>query len=128
MRESHMAHTPLSELSQEQLAELAKDVREQYAALQAKGLKLDLTRGKPSAEQLDFANELLDLPGKGNYTDSNGADVRNYGGAMGIPDIRNLWAEVLGVDPSLVIAGDASSLNIMFDLVSYSYALSLIHI
>ena len=122
MRESHMAHTPLSELSQEQLAELAKDVREQYAALQAKGLKLDLTRGKPSAEQLDFANELLDLPGKGNYTDSNGADVRNYGGAMGIPDIRNLWAEVLGVDPSLVIAGDASSLNIMFDLVSYSYA------
>lgn len=117
-----MAHTPLSELSQEQLAELAKDVREQYAALQAKGLKLDLTRGKPSAEQLDFANELLDLPGKGNYTDSNGADVRNYGGAMGIPDIRNLWANVLGVDPALVIAGDASSLNIMFDLVSYSYA------
>ena len=121
MRESHMAHTPLSELSQEQLAELAKDVREQYAALQAKGLKLDLTRGKPSAEQLDFANELLDLPGKDNYADSNGADVRNYGGAMGIPDIRNLWADVLGVDPALVIAGDASSLNIMFDLVSYSY-------
>ena len=121
MRESHMAHTPLSELSQEQLAELAKDVREQYAALKAKGLKLDLTRGKPSTEQLDFANELLELPGKDNYTDSAGTDVRNYGGAIGIPDIRNLWAEVLGVDPALVIAGDASSLNIMFDLVSYSY-------
>ena len=121
MRESHMAHTPLSEHTPEQLAELAKDVREQYAALQAKGLKLDLTRGKPSAEQLDFANELLDLPGKDNYTDSDGADVRNYGGAVGIPDIRNLWADVLGVDPALVIAGDASSLNIMFDLVSYSY-------
>ena len=120
MRESHMAHTPLSELSQEQLAELAKDVREQYAALKA-GLKLDLTRGKPSTEQLDFANELLELPGKDNYTDSAGTDVRNYGGAIGIPDIRNLWAEVLGVDPALVIAGDASSLNIMFDLVSYSY-------
>lgn len=116
-----MAHTPLSEHTPEQLAELAKNVREQYAALQAKGLKLDLTRGKPSAEQLDFANELLDLPGKDNYTDSDGADVRNYGGAMGIPDIRNLWADVLGVDPALVIAGDASSLNIMFDLVSYSY-------
>lgn len=116
-----MAHTPLSELSQEQLAELAKDVREQYAALKAKGLKLDLTRGKPSTEQLDFANELLELPGKDNYTDSAGTDVRNYGGAVGIPDIRNLWAEVLGVDPALVIAGDASSLNIMFDLVSYSY-------
>lgn len=120
MRESHMAHTPLTELTQEQLAELAKDVREQYAALQAKGLKLDLTRGKPSSEQLDFANELLDLPGKGNYTDSAGTDVRNYGGAVGIPDIRNLWADVLGVDPALVIAGDASSLNIMFDLVSFS--------
>ncbi|MCG7278555.1 aminotransferase class I/II-fold pyridoxal phosphate-dependent enzyme [Corynebacterium imitans] len=116
-----MAHTPLSELSQEQLAELAKDVREQYAALKAKGLKLDLTRGKPSTEQLDFANELLELPGKDNYTDSAGTDVRNYGGAIGIPDIRNLWADVLGVDPALVIAGDASSLNIMFDLVSYSY-------
>ncbi|MGV0376255.1 aminotransferase class I/II-fold pyridoxal phosphate-dependent enzyme [Corynebacterium hadale] len=121
MRESHMGHTPLTDHTPEQLAELAQEVRAQYADLQAKGLKLDLTRGKPSSEQLDFGNELLELPGKDHFTDSSGGDVRNYGGGVGIPDIRNLWAEVLGVDPKLVIAGDSSSLNIMFDLVSFSY-------
>ena len=116
-----MGHTPLTDHTPEQLAELAQEVRAQYADLQAKGLKLDLTRGKPSSEQLDFGNELLELPGKDRFTDSSGGDVRNYGGGVGIPDIRNLWAEVLGVDPKLVIAGDSSSLNIMFDLVSFSY-------
>ena len=51
-----------------------------YADLQAKKLSLDLTRGKPSAEQLDLSNALLELPGSGYYRDDDGTDTRNYGG------------------------------------------------
>ena len=111
----------LSDLDPAQFSELAQRTRQQYDELKARNLNLDLTRGKPSSEQLDFSNTLLSLPGEGDYTDNTGADVRNYGGLTGIPDIRELWAEVLGIDPDNLIAGDSSSLNIMFDLISWAY-------
>ena len=112
----------LLDFESDRLAEFAAQVRAEYDDLKAKNLKLDLTRGKPSSEQLDFAEPLLGLPGEDDHTDADGADVRNYGNLKGIRDIRELWADVLGVDRELLIAGDASSLNIMFDLVSWSYA------
>ena len=111
----------LSDLDPTQFSELAQRTRQQYDELKARNLNLDLTRGKPSGEQLDFSNALLSLPGEGDYTDNTGADVRNYGGLTGIADIRELWAEALGIDPDNLIAGDSSSLNIMFDLISWSY-------
>jgi len=111
----------LSDLDPTQFSELAQRTRQQYDELKARNLNLDLTRGKPSSEQLDFSNALLSLPGEGDYTDNTGADVRNYGGLTGIPDIRELWAEALGIAPDNLIAGDSSSLNIMFDLISWSY-------
>ena len=111
----------LSDLDPTQFSELAQRTRQQYDELKARNLNLDLTRGKPSSEQLDFSNALLSLPGEGDYTDNTGTDVRNYGGLTGIPDIRELWAEALGIDPDNLIAGDSSSLNIMFDLISWSY-------
>ncbi|WP_342318850.1 aminotransferase class I/II-fold pyridoxal phosphate-dependent enzyme [Corynebacterium mayonis] len=111
----------LLDLETNELKELAADVRGRYEELKAKNLNLDLTRGKPSAEQLDFSNEVLGLPGKDTYRDKTGADVRNYGNLQGIVDIRELWAEVLGVDAANVIAGDSSSLNIMFDLISWAF-------
>lgn len=103
------------------MAELATKVREEYADLKAKGLKLDLTRGKPSKAQLDLSNALLSLPGEGNYTDSEGADLRNYGNLKGVKKLRELWGELINIDPELLLAGDSSSLNIMFDLISWSY-------
>ena len=103
------------------LAELAVKVREEYAGLKAKGLKLDLTRGKPSKAQLDLSNALLSLPGEGNYTDAEGADLRNYGNLRGVKKLRELWGELINIDPELLLAGDSSSLNIMFDLISWSY-------
>lgn len=103
------------------LAELATKVREEYADLKAKGLKLDLTRGKPSKAQLDLSNALLSLPGEGNYTDAEGADLRNYGNLRGVKKLRELWGELINIDPELLLAGDSSSLNIMFDLISWSY-------
>lgn len=114
--------TPLSELDPRQREALEADVRKRYEELKAKNLKLDLTRGKPSSEQLDFSQELLALPGTDNHLTKDGVDVRNYGGADGILDIREIWADLLGLDVDNVIAADASSLNIMFDLISFAYA------
>lgn len=102
--------------------ELTAKVREEYEALKARNLNLDLTRGKPSTEQLDLSNDLLELPGKDTYVDATGADVRNYGNLQGIKDIRDIWGELIGVPAENLYAGDASSLNIMFDLISWSYA------
>lgn len=116
-----MGRMSLKDLPHNQFTELAERTRQQYEELKARNLNLDLTRGKPSSEQLDFSNALLSLPGEGDYTDKTGADVRNYGNLTGIADIRELWAEALGIDPANLIAGDSSSLNIMFDLISYAY-------
>lgn len=116
------AANALADLPREELDALATDVRKRYEELKAKNLNLDLTRGKPSSEQLDFSQELLALPGTDDYRTAGGVDVRNYGGIDGIDEIRELWAEVLGVDKDNVIAGDASSLNIMFDLISWAFA------
>lgn len=101
--------------------ELATKVREEYETLKSRNLDLDLTRGKPSSEQLDLSNDLLELPGKGNYVDAAGTDVRNYGNLKGIKDIREIWGELIGVPVDNLYAEDSSSLNIMFDLISWSF-------
>ncbi|GAA1472731.1 aminotransferase class I/II-fold pyridoxal phosphate-dependent enzyme [Corynebacterium felinum] len=106
----------------DRLAQFTEEITHKYEELKGRNLALDLTRGKPSAEQLDFSNEVLSLPGD-NYTAADGTDCRNYGGLNGIADIRSIWAEVLGMPVENVIAGDASSLNIEFDLIAWSYAL-----
>ena len=111
----------LTDLTDDQFAQLAEETRARYDELKARNLNLNLTRGKPSSEQLDFSNALLTLPGEGDYTDQTGADVRNYGNLEGIRDIRELWGEALGIDPDNLLAEDSSSLNIMFDLISWSY-------
>ncbi len=104
----------------EKLLIIKDEVQKAYAELKSKDLKLDLTRGKPSAEQLDFSNDLLSLPGL-DYKAQDGTDVRNYGGLNGLSDIRDLWADALGISAENLIAGDSSSLNIEFDLISWSY-------
>lgn len=110
----------LNDLDQNALEEFAAEIRSEYEELKAKSLKLNLTRGKPSAEQLDINNGLLSLPGENFYT-KEGADARNYGNLKGVVDLREIWAELLGLPTELVYAGDSSSLNIMFDLISWSY-------
>lgn len=111
----------LTEANTDRLLSFKDEVTASYGELKARNLSLDLTRGKPSAEQLDLGEALLGLPGEGDHTLADGTDARNYGGGDGIREIRELWAGVLGVPADLLIAGDASSLNIMFDLISWSH-------
>jgi DNA-binding transcriptional MocR family regulator len=110
----------LSDLSHDELAALHAEQTAAYDALVAKELKLDLTRGKPSAEQLDLSNELLTLPGEGTYMDSTGTDCRNYGGTQGLPAIRTIFAPLLNVAVDQLVAGDNSSLSIMHDALVYA--------
>lgn len=111
----------LTEANTDRLLALKDEVTASYEELKARNLGLNLTRGKPSSEQLDIGESLLGLPGEDDHTLADGTDVRNYGGGDGIREIRELWAEVLGIPADLVVAGDASSLNIMFDLISWSH-------
>ena len=93
-----------------------------YAELQAKNLRLDLTRGKPCAEQLDLSNGLLALPGEGPdaFKDADGTDTRNYGGLHGLPELREIFSELLGIPVPNLIAGNNASLEFMHDAVVYS--------
>lgn len=96
-------------------------IQAQYDDIKARGLNLDLTRGKPSAPQLDICGDILGLPGKDDYHSAAGEDVRNYGNNKGIVDIRQIWADLLGIDVDLIAAADGSSLNMMFDMVAWSH-------
>jgi DNA-binding transcriptional MocR family regulator len=88
-----------------------------YAAAKQKNLKLDMTRGKPSSEQLDLANSLTTVLAPGDYTAADGTDTRNYGGLDGLPEMKALFAELLETTPESVIVGGASSLTMMHDAV-----------
>src|SRR6201991_4796434 len=106
-------------LSPEELSALHSRNQQGYAELQAKGLKLDLTRGKPSPAQLDLSNELLSLPGEA-FRDGEGTDTRNYGGLHGLPELRAIFGELLGIPVQNLIAGNNASLELMHDVVVFS--------
>ena len=112
-----MNATALADLSADDRAALLERQRAAYDELKAKGLKLDLTRGKPSAQQLDLADDLLRLPTS--TKDAKGVDVRNYGGLEGLAELREMFAELLCVEPDQVVAGGNSSLTMMRDTLVY---------
>ena len=80
-------------------------------------LELDLTRGKPSPEQLDLSNRLDGIL-DGNFQLRNGVDARNYGGILGVPEARELGAEILGSQAKNMLVGGNSSLNLMYHFVA----------
>ncbi|MGC5246078.1 aminotransferase class I/II-fold pyridoxal phosphate-dependent enzyme [Gordonia sp. DT219] len=104
--------------SADELRATAEDLRKLYEVLRGAGLKLDLTRGKPSPEQLDLSNGLLSLPGD-EYRAADGTDTRNYGGVAGLPELRAIFGEILAVDPANLIAYGNSSLEIMHHLTTF---------
>jgi len=110
----------LSDLSRDQLSDLHAQYTGAYADLCAQGLKLDLTRGKPSSAQLNLSDELLTLPGPGGYTDASGVDCRNYGGGTGLLELREIFAPLLNVPVEQLVAGDNASLALMHDTIVFS--------
>lgn len=90
--------------------------RAEYDALVAQGMKLDLTRGKPSAAQLDLSGELLRLPGD-HYKAADGTDTRNYQGLQGLKELREIFAPALQVPVEQLIAFGNGSLELMHDTI-----------
>ncbi len=97
-----------------------RELRENYEAFRARGLKLNLTRGKPSAAQLELSEELMTLPGAGNYMAEGATDCRNYGGLQGLAEARRLFAGMLGAPAEQVVVANNSSLALMHDCVTYA--------
>ena len=112
-----MPHLP--SLRADDLRTYHVQIRQRYDAFVKRGVKLNLTRGKPSAEQLDLSNDLLTLPGKGEFV-SGAIDARNYGELAGLPELRAIAAPIFGVTPDRIVAGENSSLSAMHDSVAFS--------
>ncbi|PKW16929.1 aminotransferase class I/II-fold pyridoxal phosphate-dependent enzyme [Saccharopolyspora spinosa] len=108
-----------TELSAGALTWLLERARQDYQDLAERELSLDLTRGKPSPEQLDLSDDLLSLPG-GRHTAADGTDVRNYGGLQGLPELREIFAGVLQVPVAQLLAAGNSSLELMHDCLVHA--------
>jgi len=110
----------LKNASQVDLDTWEKKLTKKYNHFKDTSINLDLTRGKPSLDQLDLSNSILNLP-KNRLISANNKDLRNYGELGGISAARKLGSEILGISESEVIAGDNSSLTLMYLYVLHAY-------
>ena len=109
------------ELSREELLSLKAGLEKEYEETKRKGLRLDMSRGKPSIAQLDLARGFFDvLTSESDMRDEGGVDVRNYGELDGIPEAKRLMADLMGVPVDHVIVCGNASLFIMYDTISRS--------
>ncbi|MCI9579246.1 MAG: aminotransferase class I/II-fold pyridoxal phosphate-dependent enzyme [Oscillibacter sp.] len=110
----------------ERSAEYAR-LQGEFDALKARGLTLNMARGKPGKQQLDLVSDIFGLmQDPGDYV-SDGLDVRNYGEMKGLPAARRLFADILGCRPEQVFAGGSSSLQLMYDTIAKAYTHGLLH-
>ena len=112
--------------AEERKAEYAK-VTKEYEDLKARGLKLNMARGKPGKAQLDLVSDIFSLMQKPEDYVSDGIDVRNYGELSGLPAAKRLFAEILGCRPEQVFVGGNASLQLMYDTISKAYTHGLLH-
>lgn len=105
-----------SSASKDELTKELESLKKKYIEICEKNYKLDMSRGKPGAEQLDITEEMLNVISTNEDCYSqNGTDCRNYGIVDGIPEAKHLFAEILEVSPENIIVGGNSSLNLMYD-------------
>lgn len=108
-------------MSKEELMAIKTELEQAYADAKGKGLKLDMSRGKPSAAQLDLCMPMMSVLDTDSILKTEtGLDCRNYGVLDGIPEAKKLMAEIMGVDPENVIVCGNASLPIMYDTISRS--------
>jgi DNA-binding transcriptional MocR family regulator len=110
-----MTTSTYKDLSAQELKALRAQEMDRYKAFQARALDLDMTRGKPGADQLDLANPMLDMVKAESFMAADGTDCRNYGGLDGLPEAKALFADFMGVAQDEIIIGGNASLNLMYD-------------
>ncbi len=109
--------TQYAELNRTELQTMKEELLASYSAFQEQKLTLDMTRGKPSPEQLDLCMEMLTGEISGAYKTPGGLDCRNYGGLDGIKEAKKLFAGYMEVDEDEIIVGDSASLKMMHDTI-----------
>ena len=110
------------EMTREELLAEKAFLESRFEVIRMRKLKLDMSRGKPSHEQLEISNEMMNvLNSRSYFNDVTGTDCRNYGTLDGIPEAKYLMGKMSEVGPDDMIIFGNSSLNIMFDTVSRSY-------
>lgn len=110
-----------SEMSKDELRAQLEILNREYESVKAEGLKLDMSRGKPSSAQLDVSNGLLDtIDSHEQYISKSGIDCRNYGSLEGVPEARKLMGDLMGVPAENVYVCGNASLNVMYDCVASS--------
>ena len=114
------------EMNQSELNEFYAAAKKEYEVCKAKGLSLNMARGKPSAAQLELSNELLTIL-KGDNCIVDGIDARNYGTLEGLPSCRRMFADILGVDMEEVFAAGSASLTLMYDTIAKAVTHGLLH-
>jgi len=105
--------------SREQLLQRKLEIEKKYNSYKEQNLKLDMSRGKPSSEQLSLSNGIY--ANVSDFTAEGGIDCRNYGGVDGLIEMKRIFAEMLEVSPDEVITGDSSSLNMMYDTIARAF-------
>ena len=116
-----------SEMTREELTASHAQAAADFEAMKAKGLQLDMSRGKPGAEQLDLVIDLQSVLKTNEDCFDGKLDCRNYGTPMGIPSCRQLWADILGVKVEQVMVAGNASLNLMYDTVAKAYTHGMLH-
>ena len=116
-----------TERSRADLLREQEECRAKYEELKARGLKLDMSRGKPGKEQLDLVSDILTVLADPADCVVDGTDVRNYGAFSGLPGAKALFAEILGCRPEECFIGGNASLNLMYDTISKAYTHGLLH-
>ncbi|MBE6840063.1 MAG: aminotransferase class I/II-fold pyridoxal phosphate-dependent enzyme [Ruminococcus sp.] len=104
----------LFQMNKSELEAFKNEVEAQYNNFKSLGLKLDMSRGKPSPQQLDLSMDMMNCLSADDYKSENGMDCRNYGILDGIPEAKRLFADMIDVNADEVIVFGNSSLNIMF--------------
>lgn len=109
----------LNNMSRDELVSLKNELENEYEKVKSLGLSLDMSRGKPGADQLDISADMLTVMTNADDCKAiNGFDCRNYGVLDGIPECKKLFAELLEVDEKNIIVGGSSSLNLMYDYLN----------
>ncbi|SMC32521.1 aminotransferase class I/II-fold pyridoxal phosphate-dependent enzyme [Sporomusa malonica] len=117
--------TELEKMNDQMLQEHYSALVHRYEEFQAQKLKLNMSRGIPSLDQLNLASGLLDCLTQTDYKAADGTDCRNYGGVDGIPEAKQLFSQVLEASPNEIIIGGNSSLSLMYDLIARAMLLGL---
>ena len=117
---------PYRLMTAEQLREELEVVRTDFTRCCEKGLKLNMSRGKPAKDQIDAVSDILTVLKTADDCFDGKIDARNYGELAGLPSARVYWADVLGCKPEQTFIGGSASLNLMYDVIARAYTHGLL--